>query len=544
MSTYSSFAIILIASAVAGLIANRLRQPLIAAYIVVGIAAGPAGMGWVGDGGEIELLAQIGVTVLLFVVGLKLDVHIVRRVGPVSLGAGLGQIAFTFLVGYLLCEALGMDAVTALYIAAALTLSSTIILVKLLSDRREIDSLHGRIVVGVLIVQDIAAVAAMTLLGSTAGGAEGMVEIAGWLALKLVVAAAVVFLLMRYVLPPLLERLARSQELLMLFAVAWGIALAAVGEHLGFSKEVGAFLAGFSLASTPFREALNARLATLRDFLLLFFFIDLGAKLQITALGAHVTTAAVLSLFVLIVKPLIVLAIMGVMGYRKRTSFLTAVPLAQVSEFSIVLLALGMNLDHIDETALSVVTLVALVTITASTYMIIFLQPLYTRFASWLSVFERRSPFRELEMERTRREDAAPEIIVFGAGRFGRRLIEQLTRRRLRVLAVDFDPENVRTLRGKRLHVRFGDAEDPQFAGTLPLTKVRWVVSTLPEHDANQCLVEALRAQKFAGKVAVVVRGTEEVPEWEGRGVDRIFRLYEDAADYAALDIAEAAGGR
>ena len=544
MSTYSSFAIILIASAVAGLIANRLRQPLIAAYIVVGIAAGPAGMGWVGDGGEIELLAQIGVTVLLFVVGLKLDVHIVRRVGPVSLGAGLGQIAFTYLVGYLLCETLGMDAVTALYIAAALTLSSTIILVKLLSDRREIDSLHGRIVVGVLIVQDIAAVAAMTLLGSTAGGAEGMVEIAGWLVLKLVVAAAVVFLLMRYVLPPLLERLARSQELLMLFAVAWGIALAAVGEHLGFSKEVGAFLAGFSLASTPFREALNARLATLRDFLLLFFFIDLGAKLQITALGAHVTTAAVLSLFVLIVKPLIVLAIMGVMGYRKRTSFLTAVPLAQVSEFSIVLLALGMNLDHIDETALSVVTLVALVTITASTYMIIFLQPLYTRFASWLSVFERRSPFRELEMERTRREDAAPEIIVFGAGRFGRRLIEQLTRRRLRVLAVDFDPENVRTLRGKHLQVRFGDAEDPQFAGTLPLAKVRWVVSTLPEHDANQCLVEALRAQKFAGKVAVVVRGTEEVPEWEGRGVDRIFRLYEDAADYAALDIAEAAGVR
>jgi Kef-type K+ transport system membrane component KefB len=544
MDTYSSFAIILIASAVAGLVANRLRQPLIAAYIVVGIAAGPAGMGWVGDGGEIELLAQIGVTVLLFVVGLKLDVHIVRRVGPVSLGAGLGQIAFTFLVGYLLCEALGMDAVTALYIAAALTLSSTIILVKLLSDRREIDSLHGRIVVGVLIVQDIAAVAAMTLLGSTAGGAEGMVEIAGWLVLKLVVAAAVVFLLMRYVLPPLLERLARSQELLMLFAVAWGIALAAVGEHLGFSKEVGAFLAGFSLASTPFREALNARLATLRDFLLLFFFIDLGAKLQITALGAHVTTAAVLSLFVLIVKPLIVLAIMGVMGYRKRTSFLTAVPLAQVSEFSIVLLALGMNLDHIDETALSVVTLVALVTITASTYMIIFLQPLYTRVASWLSIFERRSPFRELEVERTRREDAAPQIIVFGAGRFGRRLIEQLTRRQLRVLAVDFDPENVRTLRGKHLQVRFGDAEDPQFAGTLPLAKVRWVVSTLPEHDANQCLVEALRAQKFAGKVAVVVRGTEEVPEWEGRGVDRIFRLYEDAADYAALDIAEAAGGR
>jgi voltage-gated potassium channel Kch len=200
-----------------------------------------------------------------------------------------------------------------------------------------------------------------------------------------------------------------------------------------------------------------------------------------------------------------------------------------------------MHLDHIDETAMSIVTLVALVTIMVSTYMIIFLQPLYTRFAAWLSFFERRSPFRELEVERTRREDTAPEIIVFGAGRFGRRLIEQLTRRRLRVLAVDFDPENVRALRNRRLQVRFGDAEDPQFAATLPLAHVRWVVSTLPEHDANRCLVQALRAHKFAGKVAVVMRGSDEEPAWEGRGVDRIFRLYEDAADYAALDIAEAA---
>ena len=544
MDTYSSFAIILIASAVAGLVATRLRQPLIAAYIVVGIAAGPAGMRWVGSGGEIELLAQIGVTVLLFVVGLKLDVHVVRHVGPVSLGAGLGQIAFTFLMGYVICEVLGMDAVPALYIAAALTLSSTIILVKLLSDRREIDSLHGRIVVGVLIVQDVVAVAAMTLLGSAPEAAQSVISVAGLLALKLTLAAAVVFVLMSYVLPPLLERVARSQELLMLFALAWGIALAALGELLGFSKEAGAFLAGFSLASTPFREALSARLATLRDFLLLFFFIDLGAKLQLGSLGAHLGTAAVLSLFVLLGKPLIVLTIMGAMGYRKRTAFFTAVPLAQVSEFSIVLLALGVSVGHIDGTAMSIMTLVALVTITASTYMILFLQPLYTYFSRWLAVFERRSPSRELEVEHEAKERDSPEIVVFGAGRFGRRLIEQLMERGLRVLAVDFDPENVRALRRRRLHVHFGDAEDPQFAGTLPLANVRWVVSTLPEQDANRSLVQALRAHKFRGHVAVVVRGTEEEPEWVGRGVDRIFRLYEDAADFAAGDIADAAVAR
>ncbi|MGZ8266201.1 MAG: cation:proton antiporter [Burkholderiales bacterium] len=544
MSTYSSFAVILIASAVAGLIANRLRQPLIAAYIVVGIAAGPAGMGWVGAGGEIEFLAQIGVTVLLFVVGLKLDVHVVRHVGPVSLGAGLGQIAFTFLAGYLICVALRMDVATALYVAGALTLSSTIILVKLLSDRRELDSLHGRIVVGVLIVQDIVAVAAMTVLGSSENPGHGAAAVVVLLGMKLLLAAASVFVLMRYVLPPLLERLARSQELLMLFAVAWGIALAAFGEHLGFSNEVGAFLAGFSLASTPFREALSARLATLRDFLLLFFFIDLGARLQVESLGTHLGTALVLSLFVLAIKPLIVLGIMGVMGYRKRTSFLTAVPLAQVSEFSIVLLALGVSLGHIEQTALSIITLVALVTITASTYMIIFLQPLYQRVADWLSVFERRAPFRELAVERVRDEENIADVVVFGAGRFGRRLIEQLTHRRLRVLAVDFDPENVRALRHRHLHVRFGDAEDPEFARTLPLDNVSWVVSTLPEADATHSLVQALRARGFKGKVAVVVRSSEEQPEWAKRGATRVFRLYEDAADFAASDIAEAVSPR
>jgi Trk K+ transport system NAD-binding subunit len=159
-------------------------------------------------------------------------------------------------------------------------------------------------------------------------------------------------------------------------------------------------------------------------------------------------------------------------------------------------------------------------------------------------VFERRSPSRELEVEHEAKERDSPEIVVFGAGRFGRRLIEQLMERGLRVLAVDFDPENVRALRRRRLHVHFGDAEDPQFAGTLPLANVRWVVSTLPEQDANRSLVQALRAHKFRGHVAVVVRGTEEEPEWVGRGVDRIFRLYEDAADFAAGDIADAAVAR
>ncbi len=311
---FSEFALLLLICALAGAAFVRLRQPVLIAYIVVGIAAGPTGFGLVTAHDQIDLLAQVGLAVLLFAVGLKLDLHHIRHIGPVALATGLGQFASTIVIGFALILALGKGVMEALYVAVALTFSSTIIIVKLLSDNRELDSLHGRIAVGFLIVQDLAvviAMMAMSALRSTGSGDPGG-DGAGWMAVllslgwRLTAAAAAMFVLMRWVLPALVTAMARSQELLLVFAVAWGVALAALGEWAGFSKEAGAFLAGFSLASTPYREAMNARLTGIRDFLLLFFFIDLGAKLELSALGAEVVPAIVLSLFVLIGNPLIV----------------------------------------------------------------------------------------------------------------------------------------------------------------------------------------------------------------------------------------------
>ena len=384
----------------------------------------------------------------------------------------------------------------------------------------------------------------MTLLGSAPEAAQSVISVAGLLALKLTLAAAVVFVLMSYVLPPLLERVARSQELLMLFALAWGIALAALGELLGFSKEAGAFLAGFSLASTPFREALSARLATLRDFLLLFFFIDLGAKLQLGSLGAHLGTAAVLSLFVLLGKPLIVLTIMGAMGYRKRTAFFTAVPLAQVSEFSMSMLALGVSVGHIDGTAMSVSDARGARHHHGISCMILFLQPLYTYFSRWLAVFERRSPSRELEVEHEAKERDSPEIVVFGSrplrapadrAAHGARAAGAGRRFRSRERSRIEEAASARTVR------RCGRPAVCRHAAACERALGRQHVTRAGREPFARW---ALRAHKFRGHVAVVVRGTEEEPEWVGRGVDRIFRLYEDAADFAAGDIADAAVAR
>ena len=192
--------------------------------------------------------------------------------------------------GYGLSIGLGLEPMTALYVAVALTFSSPIIIVKLLSDKREIDSLHGRIAIGFLIVQDIVVVLTMIGLSALGTGGEGNSFAQDMLVVLLKGAAllAGIGLLMRYGLPQLLYRLARTPELMMLFAIAWGVSLAALGEALGFSKEVGGFLAGISLASTPYREAIGSRLVSIRDFLLLFFFLGLGTQLDMSHLGLQV----------------------------------------------------------------------------------------------------------------------------------------------------------------------------------------------------------------------------------------------------------------
>lgn len=536
MTVYQELALLLLLAAAVGTIAVRLRQPLIVAFILVGMLAGPSGLGLVQAHNEIGLLAQLGITILLFVVGLKLDLHLVRNLGPVALATGLGQLTFTVFFGYLLARGLGIPQVTALYVAIALTFSSTIIIVKLLSDKREIDSLHGRISMGFLIVQDIAVVIAMVLMSAYGlGGDESEV---GMLALMLVLKMATVLLvlavMMRYVLPRLLNLLAHSGELLLVFAIAWGAAFASLGDIAGFSKEVGAFLAGFSLASTHYREAISSRLTSLRDFLLLFFFIDLGAKLELGTLGTAIPEAAVLSLFVLIGNPLIVLAIMGYMGYRKRTSFLAGLTVAQISEFSIVFAALGVSLGHIDIKAAGLITLVGLVTITASTYMIIYSQPFYEFCKPWLGIFERHKPYREMVFEGGHKLETYPEVVIFGMGRFGGRLAKELHAQGIPVLGIDFDPEVTRASIHHDIPVRFGDAEDPVLVETLPLGSTRWVVSTISDLDLNLALIKALRHHGYKGDVAMAARHGNEVGRLKRAGVTRVLQPFEDAADFAA----------
>ncbi len=539
-NVFYEFALLLAAAGVLGLLAHLLKQPLIVAFIAVGILVGPAGLKWVSIGSEIDLLAKTGIALLLFTVGLKLDLNVIRTMGPVSLATGLGQVTFTSVIGFLICIAMGLSHIASLYVAVALTFSSTIIIVKLLSDKREIDSLHGRIAVGFLIVQDLVVV--MVMIALTAFGASTGVH---WMQgitlvfLKGIGLLIVLGLLMRYVLPELFRHAARSAELLTALAIGWAVALAAIGDWLGFSKEVGAFLAGVSLAGLPHREALGSRLVGMRDFLLLFFFVDLGAHLKLSLIGSQLMPSVVLSLFVLIGNPLIVMIIMGLMGYRKRTGFLAGLTVAQISEFSLMLGALGKSLGHITGEVLALITLVGLITITLSTYMILYSHVLYDSLATHLSWLEKKDPFREVALETTTEPSRGFDTIVFGLGRFGIHLSCELTRRGQRVLGVDFDPDVVHRLRESDQAVVYGDAEDPEFASTLPLSRARWVVSSVPQLSVNLALLHALSRYGYTGSVAATAHNERDAAKLTEAGSSLILLPFVDAAKEAVDELVQ-----
>ncbi len=495
-------------------------------------------LGWVRETEQIHLLAELGLALLLFVVGLRLDVGLIRRMGKVALATGLEQVVFTTALGYVLGRALGLSPVPALYVAIALTFSSTIIIIKLLSDKRETDSLHGRIAIGLLIVQDLVVV--LIMIGLTAFGGNN-----GGLGLKLLIVIArgtALFaglgLLMIFVLPRLLGALARSAELLVLFAIAWAVGLASLSDALGFSREVGAFLAGVSLASTEYREILGARLVSLRDFLLLFFFIDLGIRLDLLALGTQMWAAIPLSLFVLIGNPLIMMVIMGFMGYRKRTGFLSGVLIAQISEFSLILAALGLQLGHIGPEVVGLITLVGLITIGLSTYMILYSEVLFEKLSPYLNIFQRKIPTDEQGFVEEHGLRRPADVVVFGLGRYGSAIGGPLVDRGRTLLGIDFDPEAVRHWNERGWPAWFGDAEDLEFPSSLPLADARWVISTIPDRAVNRALMHALRNHGYKGSIAVTTHSQDECDAYPDAEI--VFVPFIDAAVHAVERIAEA----
>jgi len=528
---YSELIALLAITMVVGAIAIRFRQPLIIAFIAVGILVGPVGLNCIRATEQIHLFAEMGLALLLFVVGLKLDPQLIRSMGTVSLATGIGQMVFTTLVGFVLTLLLGMPVMTSLYIAVAIVFSSTILIVKLLSDKRETDALHGQIALGFLIVEDIVVVLAMIGLSAftDASAAHPALQLLG-IVLKGAGLFLGVWLVSKFLFPRLLPTLARSTELLVLFGITWALLLAAVADQLGFNKEVGAFVAGLSLASTLYRDQLSAKLVSLRDFLLLFFFIELGSHLDLRNIGSQLMLALPLSLLVLLGKPFAIMTILGKMGYRKRTGFMAGLTVAQISEFSLILVAMGVAAGHIGGDALEVMTLVLLITMGISTHLVIHAQSLYERVARYLTIFEGK---------RATREDANPEVppmdensvILIGLGSYGSKIGAHLSQRGRMVLGVDFNPQAVTAWMARGQQAVFGDAEDPDLAHALPLSSARWVVSSLRDPRINAGIIRTLRHAGYRGHIACAIQERQDATDQVQ--ADLVFVPFEDAANQA-----------
>lgn len=529
--TFTEISFILIAAAIIGSVGRLLKQPLIVVFIALGILLGPSALNIIQSTGEIHLLSEMGVAVLLFVVGLKLDLTLIKSLGKVALMTGLGQVIFTSVIGYLIALLFGYSSITSLYIAIALTFSSTIIIVKLLSDKKEIDSLHGQIALGFLIVQDIVVIFLMIMLSAFNGGVEDnhLILEAVYIIVKGVALIFMVGLLIKFIIPRLAKFLAGSQELLVLFSIAWATFLASSSEMLGFSKEVGAFLAGVSLASTPYREVISGRLLSLRDFLLLFFFIYLGSELDLSKLNNQIVPSLVLSLFVLVGNPLIVMIIMGLMKYKKRTSFLAGLTVAQISEFSLILTSLGYDLGHIDAETVGLVTLVGLITISLSSYMIIYSHPIFDKLSPWLNIFEKKDNLEEAKLKLNSQRKI--EIILFGLGRYGSNIAHKLEKEGFSVLGIDFDPQLVARWQKIGKDALYGDADDPDIADQIPLRHCLAVISTINFLDINLSLIKTLRRHGFQGKIIATSHKPQELQKLEEAGADFTLYPFSDAAD-------------
>ncbi len=485
---------------------RAVRMPAIVVYLLCGILLGPV-LGWVVLGEGLKLVSETGISLLLFLVGLELSVSKVRDVGEVALLGGFLQVAVTAALGFGLSMGLGFGLMEAMFLAMALTFSSTVVVVKLLTEKGEIESLYGRIAVGVLLVQDLVVIALLTFLAGMSGGNAGLD--AGAVGLGLLKAfsgmaalVAVALIAAKYLLPKPFRWAARSPEILLIWALSWCFLMVLGAHAFGLSHEVGAFLAGMSLAQLPYNENLRMRVHPLMNFFIAVFFVTLGVRIDFEgALGQMGATAA-LTAFVLIGKPLVFLGIIGGMGYGRKTAFLTGVTLAQTSEFSFILAGLAMGKGLIGGEVMLVTALVGVGTIAISSYMINQSHGLY----AWLlklGAFQLR--FLDGKPEVTDRivhagHGLERHVIVVGMNALGRELVKRLAAKGERTLAVDTDPVKLEGLPGRTL---LGSVDYLSVLEEAGYEKAKLIVSALQIEETNDLL--AYRSKSVSVPCAIHV---------------------------------------
>ena len=513
--------IILFMAFVVSYVIRLFKQPIIIGYIIAGIIAAfvmqTGFMDLESSREVIDVFSHFGIAFLLFIVGLHLNPKVIKEIGGASLIIGFAQMALTFGLGFVVASTLlGFDSISAAYVGIALAFSSTIITMKLLSDKRHLDSFYGKISIGILIIQDLVAVAALMFISSMSNGTDlGSFVLRGVLGGGGLV--VVLFLVGFFVIPKFIKSVARSQELLFLFSICWCFIIAALFSYFGFSIEIGALIAGVILSISPYSTEISSKIRPLRDFFLIIFFIILGFNFPTTNLVPIIKNAVILSLFVLVFKPVIFMGLRALSGYTKRNNFLVGTTLAQISEFSLIVVVLGLSVHGtlLDSALLPTITLTMILTITMSTYMIIYSNKLYERIAGFVAFFEKK----HIKEERTIKKEY--DAILFGYNRIGFSILRSLKKIKQNYLVVDFNPDTIDSLKKFKVPCIYGDVYDIDLLQELPLDKIKLAVSTIPDFETNFLLIETVR---LANPNAVIIVRAHQIKE--------ALELYKKGASY------------
>ncbi|MBP6882207.1 MAG: cation:proton antiporter [Candidatus Levybacteria bacterium] len=526
-SVFFELSIVIIVAAFLSILLRYLRQPSIIAYILTGIILGPLGIIHLKNPESLQTLGQLGITLLLFLLGLELKLHELKSIGKTALVIGSLQMVTTLGLGFGVATLLGFSAQISLYVALALSFSSTIIIVKLLSDKKDLNSLHGKLAIGVLLMQDFFAILAIIFMTGLHGGGAFEIGIAvGFVLLKLLVLVGWILVCSKYVFPKILHNFSDSGEILFLFSLAWVFAVTAIVtlKPIGFSIEIGGFLAGLALANTHENYQIIARMKALRDFFMTIFFVMLGIEMAFTNLLSALFPALILSAFAIVVKPLIVMIIAGLSGFRKRTSFFAGVTMAQISEFSLIILFLGQSKGIIPSEVVTIMIIVSMITFTISTYLISHTNKIYKVIGGRLSFLELRKTAHRQEESEDDLSGFDKHVILIGGHQMGKSVLHALKQSKEQVLVVDFDPDVITKLKKDGVVAVFGDIADPDIQERVGFEKAKMVISTVPDLEDNLLLIEGLK--HFNKRAKIVVMAYEPMDAK---------LLYKKGADYVVL---------
>ncbi|AXR82263.1 cation:proton antiporter [Natrarchaeobaculum sulfurireducens] len=515
----ADFAIIIVVATAIGLIARQLGQPTIVAYIATGVVLGPVMFDIVTDEGLVDVMAELGLGFLLFLLGMKMrfdDIReILRPITNVAIGQTVLQTALAFLVAW----ALGFDTTSILVIALATVFGATPVIVKVLTDKDEITSLPGKIDVGVLIVQDIYLVVVLALFAADSLDNAG--EIASTLAVIFVMMGFIALfsiLSSRYLLPRIFRRIADNKDVFLIVAIAWAFFFIAIAEGFDLSVEVGAFLAGISLAQLPYSKELEDRITPITDFFILVFFASIGLQIEsFESLTTYWTEAIIASVVLMVGNFWIMFYLIDREGFSVETSFIGSINMVQVSEFSLVVGALALAQGYIGDAVLGYLTLMALLTMTVSTYIIAYNHAIYERVAPWFSRFE-----SDGQEDRSLRE-YNNHAVAIGYDEVTERALPVLKEQYGEVVVVDRKTEHISELESEgEYDYVFGDFRHTEVRKAAGLKKASFVLSSSVQKDVNEALLEE------ADDDAIVFVEAEHI--------DNARTLYERGAAYVIMN--------